>query len=120
MLSVHDYLSRQASKLGGDIDFLLSMADGKVICSSITNPQKSSRQSAMSSALLALSESFSKEALGEENKELTISCNTGHAVIIRTNENNQVILLCLTSSDKTNLALLLRLARDTASKIKFK
>lgn len=120
MQSVNAYLSDQAKKLGTDIDFLISMADGRVISSSLSDAQKTSRQSAMSSALLALSESFSKEVLGEENQELTISCGTGNAVITRIKQNDQVLLLCLTCSAETNLAMLLRLARDTALKIRVK
>lgn len=118
MQSLNAYLSKQADKLGADINFFISLADGKLLSASASEPQKSARQSAMASALLALSESFSKESLGQENQELTISCSTGHAVIVRTTLNDQVALLCLTCSEKTNLAQLLRLARDTALKIK--
>lgn len=118
MQSINNYLSTQAAKLEIDLNFLLSMADGKVLASSLDNEQKASRHSAMSSALLALSESFSKEVLGEQNQELTISCETGHAVIVRIKQNEHAMMLCLTCSLDANLAQLLRLARDTATKIK--
>ena len=112
------YLSKKAESLEIDLSFLLSMADGKVLLSSLDDEQKSSRHSAMSSALLALSESFSKEVLGQQNQELTISCETGHAVIIRITQNKHAMMLCLTCSLDANLAQLLRLARDAAIKIK--
>lgn len=118
MQSINEYLSKQAEKLEIDLNFLLSMADGKVLASSLNDEQKASRHSAMSSALLALSESFSKEVMGQENRELTISCETGHAVIVRVTQNKHAMMLCLTCSLDANLAQLLRLARDTAIKIK--
>lgn len=97
---------------------LLATADGETVVTSCTNDEKASRYSALSCALLALSESFSKELLNISNNEISVSSEGGHAVLIRLQLRDQPFLLCLSTTANTiNLATVIRLARDMSKKL---
>lgn len=97
---------------------LLATADGQTVVSTSTDNEKASRYSALSCALLALSESFSTELLNISNNEISVSSEGGHAALIRLQLRNQSFLLCLSSTANTvNLATVIRLARDVSKKL---
>lgn len=115
--TIKKFLQETIQSLGHSAEATLSTSDGEVLASTIKNDEKSSRQSAMATALISLSESFSEEVIGEKTKESCLSSGRGHAVIVRLHVNDIPYLLCISCDHSNNLASLLRMARDTVTKI---
>ncbi|TBW58467.1 hypothetical protein EZI54_03535 [Marinobacter halodurans] len=96
---------------------LLAAADGRLCVSTCENQEKASRQAALSSALLFLSQRFCQEVLGSPNGEIALSCIQGNVVMVRLELYGKPYQLCLASGEQSNLATVLHIARSLGKKI---
>jgi predicted regulator of Ras-like GTPase activity (Roadblock/LC7/MglB family) len=104
--------------LGQAGKIILATADGQPVITTTMSEETASRHSALSCALLSLSESFSQEALGISNNEISVSSEGGHAALLRLQLRDQLFLLCISTTDNsTNLAMVIHLARETGRKL---
>ena len=75
------------------------------------------RVAAIATSLLALSESFSKEALGSATQYNSIATQHGTIVVVRVPTRMRAHVLCLWADQSENFAMTLRLALDSATQI---
>lgn len=75
------------------------------------------RVAAVSSSLLALSESFSKEALAARARYSSIVTDSGCIVTVRVPSQNRSYLLCVWCDDSENFAMALRTSLDAANQL---
>ncbi len=75
------------------------------------------RVAAISSSLLALSESFSREALQCQAQHTSIATSRGTLVVVRVPSRTRAHALCLWADSSENFAMTLRFALDTATRI---
>ncbi|EDY85955.1 hypothetical protein GP5015_508 [gamma proteobacterium HTCC5015] len=115
--TIKKYLQETIEPLGHSATATLSTSDGEVFATTVKDDEKSARQSAMATALISLSESFSEEVIGEKTNESCLSAGKGHAVIVRLHMDSIPYLLCVSCDHSNNLASLLRMARDMVIKI---
>lgn len=81
---------------------------------STTNAQRSA---AITSSLMGLIESFSKEALGSGALYNSIATDKGSIVIVRVPSRARLHTLCVCADASANLAMTIRAALDTAQKL---
>lgn len=115
--AIGQFLEKTLQPLGYGAHATLASSDGEVVATTLSDEEKAARQSAMASALISLSESFSEEVIGEKTRDSCLSCDAGHAVIVRLKIDNSPLLLCLSCDKSNNLASLMRMARDMVNKI---
>lgn len=98
----------------------LSSVDGRLVASAAgsthadVDPQ---RVSALTSSLLALSESFAREVRGGRCTHATVSMEAGSVVTVRIPTARQLHVLSVCTDQSANLAMALRWTLDTARKI---
>jgi len=98
----------------------LSAVDGRLVAAasgstrSDVDPQ---RVSALTSSLLALSESFAREVRGGRCTHATVSMESGSIVTVRVPTARQLHVLSVCTDPSANLAMALRWTLDTARRI---
>lgn len=75
------------------------------------------RIAAVSSSLLALSESFSKEALGSAAKYNSTVTEQGNIITVRVGGHVKQYILCVWTEDSENFAMALRFSLDSAKEL---
>lgn len=110
-------LLQRLALLEGQCEALLATADGHLAVGTAANEEKMARHAAISSALLALSQTFCEEVLGSQNDQASFSCADGNAVVVRLFLKGAPYQLCLSSGEQNNLATLMRAAQDMTTKI---
>ncbi|MCD9028025.1 hypothetical protein LDO26_07365 [Luteimonas sp. BDR2-5] len=75
------------------------------------------RVAAISSSLLALSESFSRETLQCQAQHTSIATARGAIVVVRVPSRTRAHALCLWADSSENFAMTLRFALDTAARV---
>lgn len=96
----------------------LSTTDGRPFATAISHSNVDAhRVAAMTSSLLALSESFSREALRSNCTHSTISTQHGVIVTVRVPSARRMFVLSIGSDSSEMMAMVLRQALDTAEKI---
>lgn len=114
---VATFLKQQNEQLGSRAHTLLASSDGTLIAASDMDAETGSRFSAMSSALLSLSETLCTEVLGSANDHASLSSGKGHIVLVRLILNQKPYLMMTSCPVDTNLASLMRHSRDVAVKL---
>lgn len=98
----------------------LSAVDGRLVAAA-SGPTRSDvdpqRVSALTSSLLALSESFAREVRGGRCSHATVSMEVGSVVTVRVPTSRQLHVLSVCADQSANLAMALRWTLDTAKKI---
>lgn len=96
----------------------LSTVDGNSFAYAGTNEEiVDNRIAAMTSSLLALSESLSKEALKGMCSYNAVSTNYGSIVTVRVPTKRKLHALSLCTDKSDNMAMAMRLSFDTADKL---
>lgn len=95
----------------------LSMVDGRVFAASSRMTIEPPRIAALSSSLLAISESFSRDVRGGQCDHTTISTEHGSIVTVRVPMSARVFALSLCVERTANLAMALRWTLDTATRL---
>lgn len=98
----------------------LSSVDGRLVAAA-SGPTRSDvepqRISALTSSLLALSESFAREIRGGRCTHATVSMEAGSVVTVRVPTQRQLHVLSVCTDQSANLAMALRWTLDTATNI---
>lgn len=96
----------------------LGTTDGRPFATATSNSNAdANRVAAMTSSLLALSESFSRDALRANCTHSTISTQHGAIVTVRVPSARRIFVLSLGSDASEMMAMVLRRALDTADKL---
>lgn len=103
----------------GVVAAVAGTADGRVYAQASQNGHdvQGARVAAVASSLLALSESFSSEALGSQAEYNSIATARGTIVIVRVPTRARAHVLCLWADKSENFAMTLRLALDGAGQL---
>lgn len=96
----------------------LSLVDGRPFAHAGANQALiAPRIAAMTSSLLALSESFAKEALRSRCTYSTLSTEHGTIVIVRVPERSRTFTLSVGADSTESMAMALRMTLDTAARL---
>lgn len=98
----------------------LSSVDGRLVAAASASTRSDvdpQRVSALTSSLLALSESFAREVRGGRCTHATVSMEAGSVVTVRVPTVRQLHVLSVCTDQSANLAMALRWTLDTAKKI---
>lgn len=96
----------------------LALVDGRVMCCSAANEGlQAARIAALSSSLLALAESFSREASLGGTRYTTVSSQDGNIVLVWVPSQARRHVLAVASDPGQNLAICLRWTLDTAARL---
>ena len=79
--------------------------------------QAGQRYAAITSSLMGLIESFSKEALGDGAQYNSIATDKGSIVIVRVPSRAKLHTLCVCADASDNMAMTIRAALDTSHKL---
>ncbi|HEV2679669.1 MAG TPA: roadblock/LC7 domain-containing protein [Rhodanobacter sp.] len=109
-----DRLLQEASEI---IFANLSLLDGRTYAMSSLDRVDQQRIAALSSSLLALSESFAREVRGGLCSYVTVSMERGFLVTVRVPTEPGRYTLSLFVDNSANLAMALRWALDAAKKL---
>lgn len=103
----------------GVIAAVAGTADGRAFADAAQSGQKveAPRIAAVASSLLALSESFSREALRSRAQYSSIATTHGTIMIVRVPTRVHAHVLCLWADQTENLAMTLRIALDGAAQL---
>ncbi len=101
----------------GTLAAVIGTADGRAFAHAAQPGQQveAPRIAAVASSLLALSESFSGEALGSRAEYNSIATPRGTIVIVRVPTRARAHVLCLWADKSENFAMALRVALDCAA-----
>ena len=101
----------------GTLAAVIGTADGRAFAHASQPGQQveAPRVAAVASSLLALSESFSGEALGSRTEYNSIATPRGTIVIVRVPTRARAHVLCLWADKSENFAMTLRTALDGAA-----
>ena len=112
-------LSSQLSDNAGVLAAVLGTADGRAFAhaSQPGRELEAPRVAAIATSLLALSESFSKEALRSRAQYNSIATQHGTIIVVRVPTRANAHVLCLWADQSENLAMTLRIALDSAAKL---
>lgn len=108
-------LERNAGVLGA----VMATLDGRAFAHAFQGhvEMQAPRIAAVSSSLLALSESFSKEALGSAARYNSTVTDRGNIITVRASGQSKQYILCIWTEDSENFAMALRFSLDTASEL---
>lgn len=95
----------------------LSLLDGRVFVMASRSQIDPQRIAALSSSLLALSESFAREIRGGRCSHVTVSMENGAVVTVRVPTEPSFYTLSLFVADSANLAMALRWTLDAARRL---
>lgn len=112
-------LSSQLHANTGVLAAVLGTADGRAFAhaSQPGREVEAPRVAAIATSLLALSESFSKEALRSRAQYNSIATAHGTIIVVRVPTRANAHVLCLWADQSENLAMTLRIALDSAAKL---
>ncbi len=112
-------LSSRLRASPGVLAAVIGTADGRAFAHADQPGQRveAPRIAAVASSLLALSESFSKEALASRTQYNSIATPHGTIVIARVPSRSRTHVLCLWADQSENFAMTLRFALDTAAQV---
>ncbi|MBB6183019.1 roadblock/LC7 domain-containing protein [Oleiagrimonas soli] len=98
---------------------VMATVDGRAYASGNPNQEvaKAPRVAAITSSLLGLAESFSRESLQSTASYNSIATEHGTIVLVRVPSNHKTHALCLWTDRSETFAMTLRHALDTASKL---
>ena len=110
-------LATQLRANPGVISAVVGTADGRAFAHASQPDRKieAPRIAAIATSLLALSESFSKEALNSRAQYNCIATQHGTIVVVRVPSRARAHVLCLWADQSENFAMTLRLALDSAA-----
>ena len=109
-------LDRLVAESGSTLFACLGTVDGRLIAAH-SSAQDNSRLAAMACSLLALSESFAKEALRGNCMHSTVVTSQGVIVSVRVPASRRSYVLSIGADAGETMAMVLRHALDTAEKI---
>lgn len=103
----------------GVLAAVLGTADGRAFAHACRSGQRveAPRIAAIATSLLALSESFSGEALRSRAEYNSIATPHGTIVVVRVPTEARAHVLCLWADQSENFAMTLRVALDTAAHV---
>lgn len=104
----------------GILHAVAGWTDGRHFCNAVRDGKRTQsppRITAISSSLLALSESFARETLAGRASYSSISTDLGSIVIVRVPSRTQSLALCLAVDKSESFAMALRFALDTAAEM---
>ena len=95
----------------------MATVDGRSYAHSnaIAQEANAQRSAAIMSSLMALTESFSREALGSQAHYSSIATDYGSIVMVRVPSKAKLHTLCVCADATENLAMTIRCALDTAA-----
>lgn len=117
--SCQKLLESRLDTMSGILAAVVGTADGRAFAHAGQSGQsiQAPRVAAVASSLLALSESFSKEALRSQADYNSIATPRGTIVVVRVPTRQQAHVLCLWADQSENFAMTLRFALDTAEQV---
>lgn len=112
-------LASQIRANAGVLAAVVGTADGRAYAHACKPGQtiEAPRVAAIATSLLALSESFSKEALRSRAEYNSIATQHGTIVVVRVPSQAKAHVLCLWADQSENFAMTLRLALDSAARV---
>lgn len=112
-------LASQIHANAGVLAAVVGTADGRAYAHACQREQavEPARVAAIATSLLALSESFSKEALRSRAQYNSIATQHGTIVVVRVPSQAKAHVLCLWADQSENFAMTLRLALDSAARV---
>ena len=112
-------LASQLHANPGVLAAVVGTADGRAFAHASQPDRKieAPRIAAIATSLLALSESFSNEALRSRAQYNSIATQHGTIVVVRVPTRARAHVLCLWADQSENFAMTLRLALDSAARV---
>ena len=110
-------LASQLRNNPGVLAAVVGTADGRAFAHASQPSQtvEAPRIAAIATSLLALSESFSREALRSRAQYNSIATQHGTIVVVRVPSRARALVLCLWADQSENFAMTLRFALDVAA-----